>query len=256
MRNYVSRTTSITLTLLGLFAVWEVACRILQVPEYLMPTPMNIVERFIQDWSVIVSHSGITLSEVLLGFTMSVFIGIPIAILIVYSKYFSNSVFPILIGIHCVPMISFAPLLIIWFGFGMLTKVLIAFMISFFPIVINTVVGLQSMEKDMFHLAKSLRANKMQTFIYFRLPKALPSIFGGLKVGITLAVVGAVVAEFVSSQKGLGYLQLTAHSQLDVTMEFCVIFTLAFIGIGLFSIIGWIERLSMPWYRATRKEEA
>jgi NitT/TauT family transport system permease protein len=202
-----------------------------------------------EDADILYRHSLVTLWEVLLGFLMSIAIGIPLAIIIVYSRYISQSFFPIIVGIHCVPMVSLAPLLILWFGFGMLTKVLIAFLISFFPILVNTVVGLQSMEKDMLHLAKSIRANAIQTFFYFRLPKALPSLFGGLKVGITLAVVGAVVAEFVASEKGLGYLQLSANAQLDVTMEFCVIFTLGIIGIGLFQIVGLIERLSMPWRR-------
>jgi NitT/TauT family transport system permease protein len=254
--NYakLGRAASVVATLIGLFALWEIVCLLFSVPEYLMPRPTQIFHRFIVDFDVLVRHGGVTLGEILLGFAMAVVIGIPIAIIIVYSNYFSQSFFPILIGIHCVPMVSLAPLLILWFGFGTLTKVLIAFLISFFPIIINTVVGMKSMEKDMLHLAKSMRASTFQTFAYFRLPKALPSIFGGLKVGITLAVVGAVVAEFVASEKGLGYLQLTANSKLDVTMEFCVIFALAIMGIGLYCIVGLLERWCMPWYQATRKE--
>lgn len=256
-RNMMSAKTSraiyVVLTLVGLFAAWQVVCLVFSIQAYILPTPLEIFTRIFQDWDILVRHSGVTLSEILMGFVSSVLIGIPIAILIVYSRYFSQSFFPIMVGIHCVPMVSLAPLLIIWFGFGMVTKVLIAFLISFFPIVINTVVGLQSMEKDMLNLARSMRASTFQTFVYFRMPKALPNIFGGLKVGITLAVVGAVVAEFVASEKGLGYMQLTANSQLDITMEFAIIFTLAVIGIGLFNLVGLVERLSMPWYHATRR---
>jgi NitT/TauT family transport system permease protein len=152
-------------------------------------------------------------------------------------------------------MVSLAPLLIIWFGFDMKTKVIIAFMISVFPIIINAVVGMQSMDKEMLNLARSMRASKWQIFIYFRLPTALPSIFGGFKVGITLAVVGAVVAEFVASDRGLGYLQLMANSQLDTTLEFCTLFMLAMMGIGLFYGMDMIERLAMPWNKGKRGEK-
>jgi ABC-type nitrate/sulfonate/bicarbonate transport system, permease component len=248
------RALSVILTIVGLFALWQLICWAGSIPEYILPTPSDILLRMVEDADALYRHSLVTLWEVFLGFAMAVAFGIPLAILLVYSRYISQSFFPIIVGIHCVPMVSLAPLLIIWFGFGLLTKVLIAFLISFFPIVINTTVGLRSMEKEMLNLAKSLRASSAQTFLYFRLPKALPSIFGGLKVGITLAIVGAIVAEFVASEKGLGYLQLMANSQLDVTMEFAVIFTLGIIGIGLFNLVGWIERLSMPWYHATRKE--
>lgn len=248
------RFLSVTLTLLGLLGLWQLICWIFTIPSYILPVPTEIIGRMVTDIELLLRHSFVTLGEVMLGFIMAVAIGIPLAIIIVYSRYFSESFFPIIVGIHCVPMVSLAPLLIIWFGFGLLTKVLIAFLISFFPIVINTVVGLQSMDKEMLYLAKSLRANKVQTFLYFRLPKALSSIFGGLKVGITLAVVGAVVAEFVASEKGLGYLQLMANSQLDVTMEFAVIFMLGIIGIGLFQFVALLEKWCMPWYQANRKD--
>lgn len=193
--------------------------------------------------------------EIFAGFGLSIVIGIPFAIVVVYSKYASQAFFPILIGLQCIPMVSLAPLLIVWFGFGMLSKVLIAFLISFFPILVNTIAGLKSMEKDMFMLSQSLRANSMQVFLYFRLPKALPSIFAGFKVGITLAVVGAVVAEFVSSERGLGYLQLVASSKLDVTLQFCVIVALAIIGLGLYNLVSILERMSIPWYKASRGGE-
>ncbi|MFF2484592.1 ABC transporter permease [Paenibacillus sp. NPDC058071] len=251
----LSQSLSVIATVAGMLVIWQLVCIIFEVPVYLLPTPLDIIQRIIVDWDVLIRHSGVTIFEILSGFGLSVVFGIPAAIIIVYSKYFSRSIFPILIGLQCVPMISIAPLLITWLGFGMVTKVIIAFLISFFPIIVNAVVGLKSTEKDMLMLAASLRANSLQVFLHFRLPKALPSIFGGFKVGITLAVVGAVVAEFVSSNRGLGYLQLVANSKLDITMQFCVIITLAIIGLVCYNLVGWIEKIAIPWYRAARGGE-
>ncbi|NOU67702.1 ABC transporter permease subunit [Paenibacillus sp. LMG 31461] len=243
---------SVILTLMGMVIVWQLLYVFFTIPKYILPSPWDIAVRFSQETGMLIRHSLVTLQEVLLGFLMSVAVGIPIAILIVHSKYFKNTIYPILIGVHCIPMVSLAPLLIIWLGFDMKTKVIIAFMISVFPIIINSVVGMQSMDKEMHDLARSLRASKWQIFLYFRLPKALPNIFGGFKVGITLAVVGAVVAEFVASDKGLGYLQLMANSQLDTTLEFCTLFMLAIIGIGLFYGMDLIERVAIPWNKGQR----
>ncbi|WDH81388.1 ABC transporter permease [Paenibacillus urinalis] len=246
---------SVSLTVIALLALWQLCCMVFGIPEYLLPTPLNIVERMAQDWQVLLRHSGITIVEILAGFALSVGFGVPFAIIIVYSKYFSRSFFPIMIGLQCVPMISLTPLLITWLGFGMVTKVIIAFLIAFFPIIVNSVVGLRSSEKEMLMLAQSMKASTFQVFMHFRLPKALPSIFGGLKVGITLAVVGAVVAEFVSSDRGLGYLQLAASANLDITMQFCVVVMLAVIGLIFYNLVGWIERAAIPWYRAARGGE-
>ncbi|MCR2805694.1 ABC transporter permease [Paenibacillus soyae] len=246
---------SVSVTLIGMLAVWQLICVLFAVPAYLLPTPLDIGSRLISDGDVLLRHTGITLFEIVAGFGLSVLFGIPAAVIIVYSRYFSQAVFPLLIGLQCVPMISIAPLLITWLGFGMITQVVIAFLIAFFPIIVSAVVGLKSMEKEMNMLAMSLRASKLQIFLYFRLPRALPSIFGGFKVGITLSVVGAVVAEFVSSDRGLGYLQLVANAKLDITMQFCVIVMLAVIGLVLYNLVGLIERIALPWYRASRGGE-
>ncbi|WP_245809690.1 ABC transporter permease [Cohnella massiliensis] len=249
----VSQGISVTMTLAALLIVWQALYWVFPIPEYLVPSPLRIAERFIQDFASLMRHAGYTLTEVLAGFFLSVLIGIPVAILIVSYRYFANTVYPILVGVHCIPMVAMAPLLVIWFGYEMKTKILIVFLISFFPIVINAVIGLQSMDKEMYSLARSMRASRLQIFTYFRLPKALPSMFGGFKVGITLAVVGAVVAEFVASSRGIGYLQLVANSQLDTTLEFCALFILAVMGIGLFYIVHFIERLAMPWHQGLKR---
>jgi NitT/TauT family transport system permease protein len=247
-----SQNISIILTLVSLLTVWQLLYLVFTIPEYLVPSPLSIANRFIHDAGPLFKHTWYTLGEVLFGFSISVIIGIPLAILIIHSKYFANTIYPILVGIHCIPMVSIAPLLVIWFGYAFMTKVLIVFLISFFPIVINSVVGLQSMDKEMYSLGRSMRATELQIFTYFRLPKALPTMFGGFKVGITLSVVGAVVSEFVASSQGIGYLQLVANSQLDTTLEFCALFILAMMGISLFYIVHFLERFTMPWYQGTK----
>ncbi|WP_240353295.1 ABC transporter permease [Cohnella algarum] len=177
----VSQGISVTMTLAALLIVWQALYWVFPIPEYLVPSPLRIAERFIQDFASLMRHAGYTLTEVLAGFFLSVLIGIPVAILIVSYRYFANTVYPILVGVHCIPMVAMAPLLVIWFGYEMKTKILIVFLISFFPIVINAVIGLQSMDKEMYSLARSMRASRLQIFTYFRLPKALPSMFGALR---------------------------------------------------------------------------
>ncbi|MCK0472860.1 ABC transporter permease [Halalkalibacter sp. APA_J-10(15)] len=240
------------LTLLGMASIWQLLTIVMDIPRYILPSPIDIGTRFVSDFQVLFSHSLTTLTEVLLGFGLSLAIGIPLAISIVYSRYLANSLYPILIGIQCIPMVSIAPILVIWFGYGLTTKILLACLISFFPVVINSVVGFRSLDKDMHDLGKSIGISEWKIFFYLRLPNALPHLFGGFKVGITLAVVGAIVGEFVASEHGLGYLQLTANARLDTTLVFATLLTLAIIGILLFCIVHLFERILMPWYHENK----
>ncbi|MFC0469185.1 ABC transporter permease [Halalkalibacter kiskunsagensis] len=242
------------LTLIGLGLLWQMLTVLLNIPSYILPSPLAIVTKFITEFSMIFSHSLTTLSEVLLGFGLSLLVGIPLAISIVYSRYLATSFYPILIAIQCIPMVSVAPILVIWFGYGLATKVLLASLISFFPIVINSVVGFRSLDSDMHDLGRSIGISEWKIFYYLRLPNALPHLFGGFKVGITLAVVGAIVGEFVASERGLGYLQLTANNRLDTVMVFATLLALALVGMLLFFAVHVVERLVMPWYNSTKAE--
>ncbi|RCW69818.1 ABC transporter permease [Saliterribacillus persicus] len=239
-------------TLIGLVVMWELLTVVLAIPAYILPTPTDIGVRLFQETSMLWGHTWTTLTEVLLGFGLSLAIGIPIAITIVYSKYLANSIYPIIIGIQCLPMVSIAPILVIWFGYGLITKVILACLISFFPVVINAVNGFNSLDKEMHDLGRSLGISERKIFFYFRLPNALPHLFAGFKVGITLAVVGAIVGEFVASERGLGYLQLTANARLDTELVFVTIVVLAILGISLFLVVHVLERILMPWYHANK----
>ena len=156
---------------------------------------------------------------------------------------------PTMLFFQVVPKVAIAPLFLVWFGVGVLPKVLVAFLISFFPIVINSVIGMRSAEKEMIYLVQSMGANELTTFLKIRLPKALPSIFGGLKVGMGQAVVGATVGEFIAAERGLGYLQLISQVRLDTPLLFAAVVVLSLLGVLLFNLVAMIERIALPWSR-------
>lgn len=235
------------LAILALVVLWEIAARVFQIPQWLLPAPSAIAGELGAQPRLFLGHALVTTGEIVLGFLLSVAIGIPLAIGMAYSRVFERTLYPILVSSQAVPKVAIAPLLIVWFGFGTLPKVIVAFLIAFFPIVIDTVVGLRSVEPEMLHLARSMGATSWQTFVKIRLPKALPSIFAGLKVAITLAVVGATVGEFVAADRGLGYLLMVASGEMNSRLLFAAIIVLTLIGVGFFLVIEVLERLLMPW---------
>ncbi len=235
-----------------LLVAWEVAVRLLRIPEYLVPAPSRVVAKVFQHLPLLARQGWVTTQEILLGYLVSIAVGIPLALAIFLWPAFSRSVYPLLVASQAVPKTAIAPLFIIWFGFGMVPKVLVAFLIAFFAIVINTVVGLQSVQPEKIYLARSMGLGSWPTFVKFRLPQALPAIFGGLKVAITLAVVGAVVGEFVGADSGLGYLLMQASGTLDSPLLFAGFVPLTIIGAGLFLLIELIERLAIPWHSSRR----
>jgi NitT/TauT family transport system permease protein len=191
----------------------------------------------------------------LMGYFLAIFVAIPMAIAITASPNFDRFVTPILLFFQTVPKISLAPLFLVWFGVGITPKILVAFLISFFPIIIDTAVGLRSIAPEMVDLARSMGATRFQIFSRFRLPTSLPYLFSGLKVASTLAVVGAVVGEFVGADKGLGYLLLVANSNLLTSLMFAAIFSLTAQGLILFYIIQKLETILIPWHITVRSGE-
>ena len=206
------------------------------------------------NWRILLGHAAVTTGEVVIGFLLSALIGIPLAALFVYSSGFEKAVYPLIVGSNTIPKVALAPLLLAWFGFGFAPKIIIVVLVAFFPIVINSVVGLKSLSSEMLYLARSMGANAMQVFWRFRLPNALPSIFAGLKVATVLSVIGAVVAEFVGSDNGLGYAMMMATSDLNMARQFSAIIVLSLIGVVFFWLIGLVERLMLPWHISVRNE--
>lgn len=252
MRAWAPPTTAVVLTL----AAWQAVVAALRIPEYLLPAPWSIATALAGEWRYLAVHSLVTLSEILWGFGLAVAVGIPLAMLIVYSPLFERAVYPLLVAAQSVPKVAVAPLLIFWAGLGMFPKVLVAFAIALFPVVIDTVVGLRAVEPEMLHLARSMGAGDRKIFLKIRFPSALPNIFAGLKVAVTLAVVGAIVGEFIQADRGLGYALQQATAVLNTPLGFAVILILALIGIVLFAAVEALERWATPWVPARRSELA
>lgn len=232
--------------------IWEIAVRILDLPSYLLPTPTEIGKTMVEEFDRILEHSWVTAYEMLLGYFLAIIIGVPLAIAVTAFPVFDRFITPILLFFQVVPKIAIAPLFLVWFGVGPFPKILVAFLISFFPIIIDTAVGLRSISSDMIDLARSMGASQKQIFTGFRLPTSLPYMFSGLKVAATLAVVGAVVGEFVGADKGLGYLLLVANSNLLTPLMFGTIVALTAQGLVLFYIIQILENLLIPWHISVR----
>ena len=243
-------------TVVGSLVLWEAVVRGFRLPEYLLPAPSGILAALLAEWPYLTLHTGVTVYEILWGFLLSIAVGIPLAVLLVASPVLERAVYPLLVASQSIPKIAIAPLLIFWAGLGIFPKVLVAFLIAFFPIVIDTVAGLRSVEPEMLHLARSMGAPPGRIFLKIRLPHALPNIFTGLKVAVTLAVVGAIVGEFIQADRGLGYALLQANAMLNTKLSFATILILAAVGVLLFAMVDGIERLLIPWHASRRTEMA
>jgi NitT/TauT family transport system permease protein len=236
-------------------AIWQAGVMIYKMPVYLLPAPTDIAYTFVDEFPKLLRHGWITTYEMLLGYALAVAIAVPLAIAMTSSKRFDEFVMPTLLFFQVVPKVAVAPLFLVWFGVGVMPKILVAFLISFFPIVIDAAVGLRSMSPEMTDLARSMGATRMQVFARFRLPTSLPYLFSGLKVAATLAIAGAVVGEFVGADKGLGYLLLVTNSNMETSLMFAAIVALTIIGLTFFYLVELVESILIPWHVTHRVRE-
>jgi NitT/TauT family transport system permease protein len=243
---------AVVLALAGLLLAWEVAVDLAGIPSFLLPAPSDIWVSIVKNWGSLLAHSWVTLLETLAGFGLSLGIGIPLAVLIVYSRIFDRVLYPILVASQAVPKVALAPILLVGLGYGVMPKVIVAFLIAFFPVVVNTVTGLASVDRDTLNLMHSMGASKMDVFLKVRFPQAVPSMIAGFKVAIALAVVGAVVGEFVGSRSGLGYLMLLATGNFDTPLVFACVVFLTLMGIILFYTVGLLEVVLGRFNRTAR----
>jgi len=239
-----------------LFAVWEVVTRFGNISPLILPAPSRILTTTVEQFPVLLHMGIVTTGEFVLGFGLGLAIGLPLGALIVYSRPVEMTIYPLLVAFQTIPKAAIAPILIVWLGTGITSKVLIAFAISFFPIVVDTIIGLRSAQPETIYLVRSMGANTAQIFWYVRFPNALPAIFGGLKVASTLAVIGAIVGEFVSSDQGLGYLLLVANGELNTRLVFACVLVLTVLGIAFYFIIEAFEKLFVSWHVSARQAEA
>jgi NitT/TauT family transport system permease protein len=240
--------------LLGFF-LWQWLASFLRIPSYILPLPSQIFASLLAKWPLIQNNALVTLWEIVLGFVAAVLIGGLVAIVIVYWPPFEITFYPMLVAFQTVPKIALAPLFVVWFGFGLFPKVLVTFLVAFFPVVVDTAVGLKSIDPQLLQVVRSMGATRSQIFFKIRLPNALPSIFAGCKVAITFAVVGAIVGEFVGSDSGLGYLLLLAMLNLDTVLVFAALGVLTLMGIILYLIVEVIEKKSVSWHISSRSGE-
>jgi NitT/TauT family transport system permease protein len=228
----------------GLLVVfWEAAVRLLDVPSFIVPPPSDVLEALVTEFDRILEHTWVTLVETLAGFALSIAIGIPLAILISYSPVLYSSVYPILVVFQSVPKIAIAPALILIVGTGLVSKTIVAFLVAFFPIVVSTTTGLRGTPPELIELSRVYRAGTLRTFRRVRFPWSLPFVFAGLRIAITLAVIGAVVAEFVGSNEGLGYLIISSSTYFNSPMAYASMVALAVMSVLLYAAVEGVERL-------------
>lgn len=231
-----------------LLVLWEGGVRLLRVPSFVIPAPSGV---FAETWEWryrLIEHTAVTLYETLAGFGLSIVVALPLATAIVYSRVARKTIYPILVILQSVPKVAIAPLLLLVMGAGLSSKVAIAFLVAFFPLVVSTATGLAGTSSELLDLGRVYKASRLKVFLRVRFPMALPHVFAGLRIAITLAVIGAVVGEFVGSQSGLGYIIVTATAYWNAELAFGAILILSVMGVLLFEAVGVAERVLCPWY--------
>jgi NitT/TauT family transport system permease protein len=225
-----------------LLALWEVVTRLTGIPAYILPPPSEIAERFVDSAGVLASNGWYSLSSILAGYAAAVVAGFVLAVMIAYSRWLQRFLEPLIVVLQVLPKVALAPLFLIWFGHGLTPKIIIVSTIAFFPILVNVMVGLKAAEADMLELMESVAASKAQIFWKIRLPTTLPFLFPALKTAALLSVVGAMVAEFVASDRGLGNLMMRANVNLETDLLFAALTVITLIGLALYGAVVWLER--------------
>jgi ABC-type nitrate/sulfonate/bicarbonate transport system permease component len=235
-------------------ALWELGVHVFDVDMWLLPAPSDIVFAFLHNVEVVNRHMWPTLQEAMLGFATGIAVALSLAVLIELSPWLRRGLYPLLVGTQTVPIIAIAPLFIVWFGYGLLPKVLIVALVTFFPVVVSTVDGLSSADRDMVRLLRSMGAGKWQIFRMVRFPHALPYVFSGLKIAATYSVLGAVIAEWLGADAGLGVMLVRAQNSFSADNVFVAIVVITFWSLVLFGFIQAASRLLAPW-AYTREQE-
>lgn len=230
--------------------VWQLAVTVFDIAPYILPAPTSVLDRLINNVPILWDAALVTSTEVVLGFLLAAAISIPLAYAIAMVRIVEIAFYPLIVVLQTIPKIAVAPLFIVWFGFGMEPKVMLTFLLCFFPILVDTMTGFKALDPRLLYITKSMGASSLQTFRYVRVPAAVPFIFSGLKVAVVMAVTGAIVAEFIGSSGGLGYLLLRASSLLDTALIFAVLVVLSLLGLVFTYAVELLEKLVAPWQRA------
>ena len=231
---------------LGALALWELLVWLMEVPRFILPAPSEILATLGGDHYRWLFNSWVTGVEIFGGYAVAVVAGVATALIFTWSRIALVTFFPLLVTLNMVPKVALGPLIIVWFSYGITTNILIAFSLAYFPILLTTVRGLREVEPDLLDLVRSIRGSAWQTFIYIQLPGALPYIFSGMKVGAVLAVAGAIVGEFIASDRGLGYLMIQVQASLDTPAMFMAVTLITLLGVLLYCLVLVLEYFLVP----------
>lgn len=234
-------------TFIALLILWEFCVKAFDIPVYLLPAPSEIYIETSAEWSMVWGHTQATLNTVMLGFGFSIAVSLPLGFALTSSRIVSNAIYPLLVLTQSIPKVALAPILVIALGANELPRIVVTFLVAFFPLVIAFATGLLSVPADLIELSRSYKVTRLQEMLRIRIPFAIPFIFSGLKVAISLSVVGAVVGEFVTSDRGLGYLIQTSTAFFRMPLAFGAMILLSIMGIVLFQLVGIVERVFFPW---------
>ncbi len=238
---------------LGFFVLWQVVCMALRIDVFILPTPIEVVQSLIQYFSPIMANAAQTLFTTLVGFAIAVGFGLLLGLIVGASKTIYDGVYPVMVGFNSIPKVAVVPVLVIWFGIGTIPAIVTAFVISFFPIVVNVATGLATIEPEMQDVMRVLGARKWQILVKIGIPRSMPYFFASLKVAITLAFIGSVIAETVAANSGIGYLMMAASSRFDVPLVFAGLLVIAAMGIVMYELFAVLERRITFW--ATRAHD-
>ena len=250
--HWLKKRAGLIAVFLGLFLIWEYAVWLFGIRSYLLPPPSLVWVEFLKRWPTVLDGAIVTTQEIIGGYLLAVVVSIPMALAVAKSRFVEESIYPVVVFLQIIPKIAIAPLFIIWLGFGYTPKLLIVFLLCFFPIVVSSVAGFKSVDPEIRDFARTTGASAWKMFFKIQLPQALPDIFTGLKVGAALSATAAVVAEFVAADRGLGYLLLQYNGQFETPMVFAIIIVLSLIGLAVYYLVELIERLVIPWHVSQR----
>jgi NitT/TauT family transport system permease protein len=232
---------------IGLFVIWEAVCRIFKVNQFVLPAPSAIFGAIVEFWRPLLRHSMVTLWTTVAGFALAVVFGVVLGLVVGWSRTIYRGLYPVMVGFNSIPKVAVVPILVVWFGIGEVPAILTAFLISFFPIVVNVATGLATMEPELEDVLRALGASKLDIMLKVGIPRTQPYLFGSLKVAITLAFVGAVVSETIAANAGLGYLMVQAGSNFQMPLVFAGLLGLAIEGIVMYALFAYVEVYFTRW---------
>ena len=237
-----------------ILVLWHFATVLFNIPKFILPSPVAVIQALFKYWPLSISSNLLyTLSSIGIGFGVTVVISIPLAVMISSIPALEKTVYPLFVVIQLIPKVALAPLFIVWFGFGITSKIVMVFLMSFFPLLVNATTGFKSLNPRLVYVARTMTDSQWKFFWAMRFPSALPDIFTGLKIAVSNATVGAIIGEFVGSNLGLGYLMLKANGDLNTAYMMASLLILAVVGILLYKTVEAIEAFALPWHVSRRK---